>query len=65
MADMPDTRPLRAQLTTALWSLKEDATWAWKQSLEGKSPDLATLGRAWKNVEAVVVAMDNETKQAA
>jgi len=55
-----DPRPLREQLTAALYSLREDAAWAHRQALEGKLPDMHTLGRAWKNVEGLVVRMDHE-----
>lgn len=50
------------ELVQALWSLKEDAAFAYKQALEGEEPNLAILGAAWKNVERVLQQQDLERK---
>ena len=42
-------------LAHALYALSQDATHARKQVLEGESPDLHTLGRAWKILEQVII----------
>lgn len=44
------------ELIEALWSLKEDSTWAYKQALEGRPPDLHTLGLIWKRIEQLIIA---------
>jgi hypothetical protein len=45
----------RDALMQALWSLKEDAAWAWKDALEGHPVDLHKLGMVWKRVEQAVI----------
>lgn len=50
------------ELVQVLWSLKEDAAFAYKQALEGEEPNLVTLGAAWKNIERVVMQLDLERK---
>lgn len=47
-------------LVAALWSLKEDSAWAWKQALEGVAPDVHALGLVWKRIEQLIIAGDNE-----
>lgn len=54
---------MNKELVQALWSLKEDAAFAYKQALEGEEPNLVTLGAAWKNIERVVMQLDLERKQ--
>lgn len=49
-------------LTALLYSLKEDATWAWKQSMDGHSPDLFNLNRAWELVVKEVQRLEREGK---
>lgn len=41
-------------LIQALWSLSQDAQWAYKQALEGREPDMHTLGMDWKRVEDAI-----------
>lgn len=50
----------QATLTALLYSLKEDATWAWKQSLNGSVPDLFNLNRAWDLVVKEVQRLERE-----
>ena len=45
---------MNKEITQLLWSLKEDATWAHKQALEGREPDMHTLGLIWKRLEQLV-----------
>lgn len=47
-------------LTALLYSLKEDATWAWKQSMSGQHPDLFNLNRAWDLVVKEVQRLERE-----
>lgn len=47
------------ELTALLWSLKEDAEWAWKRAMEGDEDDaMRELGRTWKQLEQYVIAHD-------
>jgi hypothetical protein len=47
------------KVLAALWSLSEDSKWAWKQALEGRSPDLHSLGLLWKELEKAVIEEEN------
>jgi hypothetical protein len=46
--------PVTKDLIQALWSLSEDSKWAYKQALEGRDPDMHTLGMDWKRVEDAI-----------
>lgn len=46
----------------ALWSLKNDIEWAYKQGLEGRDPDIHGLGVSWKNLEVAVMQQDADRK---
>ena len=50
----------RDELMAALWSLKEDATWAWKDCLEGHQVDLHKLQMTWRRIELAAMQEDNE-----
>ena len=49
-------------LSALLYALKEDATWAWKQSLGGQPPDLFQLAKAYELVVKEVQRLDREGK---
>jgi hypothetical protein len=49
-------------LLNALWSLKEDAAWAWKDALEGHKLDLHKLGLDWKRVEQATIEMERDER---
>jgi hypothetical protein len=49
------------ELMAALWSLKEDAAWAWKDALEGHPLNLHKLQLDWQRVERAVIKEDNES----
>jgi hypothetical protein len=51
----------RDALMQALWSLKEDAAWAWKDALEGHPVDVHKLGLTWKRVEQAVMEEERES----
>lgn len=59
---MPSEKVLNSLLTIALWSLKEDAMTAWKESLEKmpSSSSLYALGDSMKRVEKELIRMDVE-----
>lgn len=42
----------------ALWSLKEDATHAWKLAISGDESGIAAVGRAMKNLETQITRAD-------
>ena len=52
---------MNKELVQALWSLKEDATWAYKQALEGHPPDLHGLGLIWKRIEQITIASEHQS----
>lgn len=41
-------------LIDALWSLKEDTTWAYKQALEGREPDMKGLEDIFERIRKLV-----------
>lgn len=49
-------------LSALLYSLSQDAHWAWKQSLNGSVPDLFNLNRAWDLVIKEVQRLEREGK---
>lgn len=51
------------ELTAALWSLREDATFAWKQAIEGNDSGLAAVGRAIKILELAVMKRDAAARE--
>lgn len=51
-------RVITPDIITALWSLKEDATHAWKLALEGSSEGLHAVGAAIKRFETEVARAD-------
>jgi hypothetical protein len=51
-----------SELSALLWALKEESTWAWKQSLEGGADHcLPSLEASWRNVEKHVIALDHSS----
>lgn len=46
----------------ALWSLKEDSTWAWKDALEGHPVNLHKLQLTWKRVENAAMELDRNER---
>lgn len=50
------------ELIQALWSLKEDATHAWKLSLSGDESGIHHVGLAYKTLENVISRMANEQR---
>jgi hypothetical protein len=55
-------QPSKAQaaVSAALYSLKEDAAFAFNESLAGSLDHLHNVGRAWANVQVAVAALDQE-----
>jgi hypothetical protein len=47
----------------ALWCLKNDSDWAYKQALEGRMPDMHNLGVIWKRLEMAVIKADTEKRE--
>lgn len=47
-------------LTALLYAMKEDAAWAWKQSMSGQTPDLFNLNRSWDLVVKEMLRRERE-----
>ena len=54
---------MNPDIIAALHSLKEDASWAWKEALEGREPDMHTLGTIWKRLERAIIQQDLQRKE--
>ncbi len=52
-------------ITAALYSLKEDASFAHKRALEGDLSGLVPLQRAWSVLERAIMAADRKTPEIA
>jgi hypothetical protein len=50
--------PHQRELLMALWSLKSDAEFAWKQLLEGDERGLENVGVAMKRLEQLAIEGD-------
>jgi hypothetical protein len=50
----------REGVILALYALKEDAMFAWKQCQEGDMCSLVPLGKAWRALEQAVSAADRK-----
>jgi hypothetical protein len=50
--------PANSDLVAALYALKEESAHAYKQVLEGEIPSPYALGRAWNNVETLIIQLD-------